>query len=331
MNMKGANTMNTKLLLGIALAAAATVAACGDASDPGSLGGADGTGDEAPPRGTGKGTGNGDGTGGGNGTGGGSEPQPNGPAGNATNSTDAQKFFVDTIYPVLKKDCGACHGGAGTGGAPTWVNNTDAIASYKLQFQLGYVVVNSRMVLKTAHGGGTTNELKPVDKGNFNKWVDMETKAGGTKATPNVMEKLGGCFSEQLFNQINMQQITTTRRQNENANNCTGCDNAPCRTCHAGGEADFVAAQGVSTAILPANHTFNETKKMPFISKFFGISPTGEPIASDALVKKSDATKTAKPYTHPQYTLNEQRITAIKAFTDDAIAKYKAGTCTPTP
>jgi hypothetical protein len=325
--------MNAKYLLGIALAAAAAVAACGGGDDPNTLGDEKGTGGEAPARVPGKTGGNGSGgdtnnpppdTGG-------TQPQPNAGGGNATNSPAGQKFFVDNVFPFLKTGCGGCHGGAGAGGAPTWINNADALASYKLQFQMGYVVTNSRIVLKAPHGGSTTNELSTAQKTTFNQWVAMELKDGGNKATPNVMEKLGGCLDQTKFNAIGLQNLRTIRRGNENANNCTGCDNAQCSTCHAGGEADFVNSFGVSTAILPANNTFVQTQKQPFISKYFGVSPTGEPIASDAIQKKADATATAKPYTHPMFRLSTAQQTALKAFVDDAVSKYKAGTCAATP
>lgn len=324
--------MNAKYFLGIALAAATAVAACGGGSDPNSLGGDDnGTGDEAPARVPGKGGSSDNGDNGPAPSTDGTQPQPNAGGGDATNSPAGQKFFVENVFPFLKSGCGGCHGGAGAAGAPTWINNADAIASYKLQFQMGYVVQSSRIVLKTPHGGSTTNELSAAQKTTFNQWVAMELKDGGNKATPNVLEKLGGCLDEQKFQAIGLQNLRTIRRGNENANNCTGCDNARCSTCHAGGEADFVNSYGVSTAILPANNTYVQTQKQPFIMKYFGISPTGEPVASDALQKKSEATITGKPYTHPMFRLSDTQKANIQSFVDDAVSKYKAGTCTAAP
>lgn len=326
--------MNAKYFLGIALAAATAVAACGGGSDPNSLGGDEdnGTGGEAPARVPGKSGGSSSDNGGTPAPDtGGTQPQPTAGGGNATNSPAGQTFFVQNVFPFLKAGCGGCHGGAGAAGAPVWINNADALASYKLQFQMGFVVTDSRIVLKTPHGGSTTNELSAAQKTTFNQWVAMELKDGGNKATPNVLEKLGGCLDQQKFNAIGLQNLRTIRRGNENANNCTGCDNAQCSTCHAGGEANFVNSFGVSTAILPANNTFVQTKQQPFIMKYFGLSPTGDPVASNALETKSEATITGKPYTHPMFRLSDTMKANIQSFVDDAVSKYKAGTCTAAP
>ena len=166
----------------------------------------------------------------------------------------------------------------------------------------------------------------------------METAGGGTKATPNgSREALAPCFDQTLFNNMKMGNWATTQRTNnnntnnvtpwnENANQCTGCNNAPCSTCHSADAATgFVNAEGDN--LEPTGYTFQTTQTQPYITKFFGVDPTGLPIASDAIKKKSDATKLGKAYSHPMFTLTTAQQTALDAFVTDVITKYTAKTC----
>lgn len=257
---------------------------------------------------------------------------------NATpNSPAGKTFYTASVHPFLASKCGGCHGPTGPG--PSWLTAADAEKSYAQLFQQGYVVQQSRITLKGAHGGSTTNVLTATEIGTYNQWISMELKDGGTKATPNVLAKLGGCFDRAKFDAMQMQNWATTRRQqgnntnavtpwNENANNCTGCNNAPCSTCHSADPAtNFVNAVG--SPIFPADYTFSETKKTApaYISKFFGVGPDGKPVASNGISKKSDATMKDKAYTHPMFKLTTQQQTALDAFVQDAITKYNAGTC----
>jgi hypothetical protein len=117
---------------------------------------------------------------------------------------------------------------------------------------------------------------------------------------------------------------------NENDDNCTGCDNSPCRTCHSGDDATgFVLSIGNPN--LPATYTFDQSKitNPTYLQKYFGVSAAGEPIASNALKIKSEATAKDKAYTHPYYRIDAAMETRINAFVDATIAKYKStnGTC----
>ena len=90
------------------------------------------------------------------------------------------------------------------------------------------------------HSGGGAPELTADDKSKWAQWIALEVADGGQKAQANVLEKFGTCFDKTKFDAIQLGTLRTIRRQtgnntqnlNENANNCTGCDNAPCRTCH---------------------------------------------------------------------------------------------------
>lgn len=328
--------LGARYLLGIAIGVAALVAACGDDPNGGGLG--------AYTRGGGTGEGGEQGSStvpGGNGAQqpgggatGGAGPTPVDTA--ATPDTEGKKFFVANVHPSLAQTCGACHE---TGPGPAWLKKTDTEVSYKMMFQLGYVSQQSRIVLKGAHQGAPA--LTPDQSTKFSQWVALELKAGGGKAPPNVLEKMGACFDKAAFDAMQLGNMRTLRRTgnnnanqvtpwNENDDNCTGCDNSPCRTCHSGDDATgFVLSIGNPN--LPQTFTFDQSKLTTptYLQKYFGVSATGEPIPSNALKIKSDATAKDKAYTHPYYRIDAAMETRIAAFVDSAIAKYKAtnGAC----
>jgi hypothetical protein len=249
----------------------------------------------------------------------------------ATNSAEGKAYYTSTVHPILAATCGPCHSSAGPG--PNWLNPTDANASYGMLYSQGYVVTNSRLTTKGTHDGSATNALSAAQIGTFNSWVGMELKDGGQAATPAVLAKLGACFDQTLFNAMQMAQWKTTQRTannntnkvtpwNENANNCTGCNNTPCSACHSDDAAtNFNDAEG--NTILPAGTTFANTKLTTpaYITKFFGVSP------ATGIQKKSDATMLAKAYSHPMFTLTAAQTAAVTAFVNDAITKFTAGTC----
>jgi hypothetical protein len=329
--------MNVRYLLGIVLAAATAVAACGDGSTNSLSNGLDGDGQERP----GGGTGGGDGNGGG-GEGGGTLPAgeadpattPSGPA--STNSPAGQKFYVEKVHPFMVASCGACHNAAGPG--QHYMTSADPQKSYAQLFQLGYVTRQSRITAKPAHGGITTNVLSAAQIGIYNQWVETELKDGGEKAPPNVLEKLGGCFSRKLFDAMQLGNWTTGKRTNNNnvnkvanwsedGQNCTG-PNRPCSTCHSGDPAtNYVNASG--NPVYTTDPTFESSKMTSpaYITKYFGVSAEGKPVASDAIKKKAEAAMKTARCSHPIFTLSDQQTKAMNAFIDDAISRYNAGTC----
>jgi hypothetical protein len=257
--------------------------------------------------------------------------------GTQTASPDGLAFYKASVHPTLASKCGGCHDKAGPG--PNWLTPADPEASYKGLFSQGYVVQNSRIVMKGAHDGSTTNVLSATEIGTYNTWVGMEVKGEGAATTVNVLAKLGDCFDQTKFDAMGLGNMRTTQRTNnnntnnitpwnENANNCTGCNNAACNTCHSADPAtNFINSIGNNN--LPADNTFQQSKldNPAFITKYFGIGPDGKPIASDGISKKATSTQQAHAYTHPMFTMQQKQLDAIKAFTDDVIAKYAAGTC----
>ena len=327
--------MSARYLLGIALIAAGAVAACGG-PDNSSLGNG-GT----DPGGEGENGGGKTTPGGGTTTpGGGTTTTPGGgtsaPGQLPTNSKAGKDFFTKTVHPVLEQKCSGCHAAGGIGN-PTWLVKADAAKTYDMIYLNAYATAASRIVVKGVHSGGGAPELTAAEKSSWAQWIQLETADGGQKSQTNVLEKFGTCFDKTKFDAIKLGDLRTTRRQNgnnlqnltENANNCTGCDNAPCRTCHSADDATgFVLAIG--NPILPADHTFEQTKLLnpAYIRQYVSTTPTGEPQFNPGLQTQSTYTvEKAKAYTHPMFKLNQTTQDAIKAFVDDAIAKQKAGTC----
>jgi hypothetical protein len=325
--------MNARYLLGVALLVGGAVAACGG----GATNALDDYGGTAPQD-EGEGAGNGS-----NKPGGSTKPDtetPGVPGGTPgqTSAPGAQKFYVDNVHPTLSSGCGGCHGATGPG--PNIMTAADAIKSHAQLLAAGYAIPQSAMVKKVAHGGSTTNFLKPAEVAKYEEWVALEAKEREAKGQPppvNVLEKIGTCFDRAKFDALQMGGWQTTRRQannntnqvtpwNENGDNCTGCNNGLCRTCHT---ADAVShyVNAVGNPIFPAEYTFEQTKTKDFVTQYFGVSPEGKPIASEGLKRKATATSKDVAYSHPYFTIPAAREAAIKAFTDDAIAKYNAGTC----
>jgi MYXO-CTERM domain-containing protein len=154
------------------------------------------------------------------------------------------------------------------------------------------------------------------------------------------LDRLGPLFDRAKFDAMRMGKWKTSIRTKdnnvnavtpweENANNCTGCK-AACSTCHSkNGETKFVNAEG--NAILPKDYTFDQTKKQPFIGAFFELNENGKPVASQAVNAKSDATKLAKSYSHPLFSVRAKDRNAIAAFQKDVLDKYYADPCNGKP
>jgi hypothetical protein len=306
----------------VAVAGAALVAACGDASGAGD--GLEGLGSGTRRPGTTRTPGGDDTT---------SPTNPNTPPGTppsgsttpspGVSNSAAKKYFNETVFPAMTGSCGGCHDSAGPG--PAWFFRQDIDKTYTTMENLGYIAQGSRIVAKGVHSGGSAPALTSDQTTKFNTWVGMEMQARGNKAPVNIKEKLGQCFDQQLFNAIGLQNLRTTRRQNENANNCTGCNNAPCMTCHTSDvSTGVIIAYGNNN--VPATYTFDNAKQVPFMDAFIGTNGT-DITGSKKLQLKGEATAKDKPYTHPMYTVSATVQSAIDAFAADVANKYKAGQC----
>ncbi len=323
--------MNARYLLGIALSAAVAVGACGGGDDGQLIVGGNSNKRAPAPKGddTDTSTTN-------------TPPPPAGtgttPSGSVpTNSEAGKKDFEANVFPFLNTKCGGCH--AGGIGNPTYIKAGDAIGTYALVYSNGFAVENSRIIMKGVHSGGGAPALTDAERTKWLNWLALEQSSTAGKPTQqNVLEKFGTCFDKAKFDAIGFQQLRTIRRQtgnnpqnlNENANNCTGCDNTPCYECHAAARATgFVMAYGAGAAYAP-DFTFEQTKLLspPYIRQYIGTDPTGAPVYNPGVKNKSiNTVEKAKAYTHPMYKLTAAQEQGIQAFVQDAIDKYKAGTC----
>jgi hypothetical protein len=312
--------MTAKTLLAIALGSAVLVAACGDGADTLT----DGTGAASRKPGASVNSAAGD-----------ADLTSTGPI--PTNSTAGKEFYKQNVHPFLSAACGTCHDQAGPG--IYYITNGDAEKTYGQLYRVGYVVEQSRVVIKPAHGGLTTNTLNAQQIMLYNQWVDIELKDGGAQSQPSILAGLGACFDRTKFDAMKMGEWRTLQRTannnlnavakwNENADTCTGCKNAPCTTCHSADPATNFA-NSVGNTLLPADETFNNTKLTTpaYITKFFGTTADGKAAPSQGLLKKSDATKKDSAYTHPLFTFNVTQLAAIDAFVNDAVDKFNAGQC----
>jgi hypothetical protein len=268
------------------------------------------------------------------------EAQPPGtpasPGNLPTNSAAGKAFYSANVHPILEAKCSGCHVDGGVG-APAYLVKGDPAKSYERLYAQAYVTATSRIVVKGVHSGGGAPELTQPDKTKWAEWIALEAKDGGQKTQTNVLEKFGTCFDKAKFDAIQFGQLRTIRRQQgnnpqnltENANNCTGCDNAPCRTCHTADDVTgFIMAIGSN--LFPPEYTFEQSKLLnpAFIRQYVSTSPTGEPQFNPALQAKSiNTVEKAKAYEHPMYKLSPTMQAAIQAFVDDAVAKQKTGVC----
>jgi hypothetical protein len=229
------------------------------------------------------------------------------------------------VFPTLETTCGGCHN-SGTDGAPKFLVANDPTTSYTSLDARGDIIVeaaSSQLLKQGTHDGGKAPSLTTDQVTKINTWLgDEMTERAGTAAPVNVLSKIGTCLDQTKFNAIGFDKLVTTKRNNENANNCTGCNNAPCRTCHTGGDGGFYMAMGSSLDMT----TFAKSQTAQFIPKYIGLNGT-TPVASNAIMTKSDATKTGAAYSHPMFTMSPQMQTALDAFVTDAITKYQNKQC----
>jgi hypothetical protein len=317
-------------LLVASTAAAGLIAACSAAPESGQLGGG-GYGTPSSSTGTGSGT---DNTGNGatnpgntgtpsTGTTGTPTPvdQPPPPAaGPGSTGSAAHAYFVSTVLPALSV-CSACHV-SGVDGAPKMLDANADIAYQNLDAR-GLIVSNSMLLSKGVHDATKAPALIASQQQVLTQWLSLEAGERQGKAAPvNVLAAVAQCMDQTKFEAIGLQNLRTIRRTNENANNCTGCDNAPCKTCHGDTATGFYMTLGSNID----KATFAMSQKQPYITKYFGLNGV-EPVASNGIQTKADAVAKGLPYSHPMFTLTGTTKTNLDAFVADTIAKYKAGTC----
>lgn len=323
--------MKAHLTLAAALAAAAvTLAALGGCSStaPQTLGGSRGTtagetedpGDEPGDQ---PGT-----TTGGTSAGGSSDAgiAPRADSGPGSTSSPARAFFISTTHAKLAAQCGSCHS-SGAGGAPKFLDS-NAEAAYIALDARALIVADSLLVTKGIHSAGGAPALSGDALTSTQQWLAMEAQERqGKNAPTNLLQVAADCADVAKFPTQLMTTMVTTRRNNENANNCTGCSNTQCASCHLAGEANTMVSDGRTQSNTEMT-TFYKTKEG--ITRFIGVDGT-KLVVSNIWQTKSQATiadqRAANIPKHPQYLLNQQRLDAITAFAQDIVTKFNAGQC----
>ncbi len=311
--------------------AGATALACGS-TDPNTLGGPAPVGGDnggGPAHGGSSSGGSSSGaatssssSGGGGGTTPGVTPAGQPPPGISSNT--AKDYFIKTVFPELATTCGGCHAPPGSAGAPTFWN-ADAATAYAAVEARGYIAPASMFLRKGQHTGPA---LTPQETSDVTQWLSLEQQTRGNVAPTNLLSKLGNCVDPAKFQAITLDKLRTIKRTNENANTCTGCNAAPCQTCHTSGEyamhANFSQIGQPTVAALQANALSPEG--IYVISKYVATNGTTL-VPSTALKDKATATSTGLPYSHPMFAVTPAMDTAIAAFAQDIITKYNAKTC----
>lgn len=247
-------------------------------------------------------------------------PLPVPTSGPGSASSPARQFFLDKVFPTLSV-CVSCHA-TGNLGAPKFMAQ-DGPSAYQGIDTHAMIQPNSLFLSKGSHAGGSAPALDANQSGLVTQWLAMEAQERVGQAAPvNILEKIGDCLDETLFNAVQFNQLRTRPRDKENTDNCTGCNNAPCRTCHTGGDGNFYMAVGSALD----TQTFVESKKAKYIVKYIGLNGT-TPVASNAIKLKGEATVTDRPYSHPMYEVSTEMQGRIDAFVSAAITKYQNKQC----
>jgi hypothetical protein len=239
-------------------------------------------------------------------------------------SPSAKDYFIKTVFPELTSTCGGCHNPPGSAGAPAFWN-TDAATAYTSIEARGYITTASMLLRKGQHTGPALTAQEGTD---IQTWLAMEAQVRGSNTPDSILSKLGNCIDATKFTAIGLDKLRTVKRTNENANQCTGCNQAACESCHTSGEyamhANFGNIGTKTLAALQANGTSPEG--IYIISKYVSTNGT-QLVASTALKDKATATSTGVAYSHPMFTVTPAMETAVEAFAQDIITKYNAKTC----
>ena len=244
-------------------------------------------------------------------------------AGPGSKASPAHQDFVDNVFPKMGP-CSACHA-SGANGAPKFLQGT-ADAAYIAMDGLGLIKTDSLILSKGPHSTGAP-ALTSEQTGLINTWLAMEaTERVGQKAPTNLLDTAAKCGDPAKF-PVALTKLLTTKRTNENGNQCIGCNNTQCASCHLAGEYNVEISSGRTgdNAQMVQFYQSSDT-----ISRFIGINGT-ELVASNAFKIKSDATvadqRSANIPKHPQFILDAATAAAIDLYAQDIITKFKAGTC----
>jgi hypothetical protein len=235
------------------------------------------------------------------------------------------QFFTAQVYPKVNAECGSCHV-SGAAGAPKFFG-ADAPTTYQSFDVNGYIAQNSRILAKGPHAGGAAAALTADTTAKFNEWLVIEaSERGGATPATSIWTKIQNCATAADWEPVNtaVRNLRTIRRNGENANNCTGCNQAQCETCHHIGEYGFWANNNRLTSATAA---FTEhSSDALFWQQYLGTNGT-QLVVSPKIKAKADAVATGRPYSHPLFQYAPAVQTAVEAFANGVITKYNAKQC----
>jgi hypothetical protein len=245
-------------------------------------------------------------------------------AGPGSAKSPAHAFFSASVHPKIAA-CGACHN-TGANNAPTMLAAA-ADAAYLALDTRGLIVPNSSLLTKGVHFNGGAPALSADAATAVSAWLAMEAKErAGTPTQGNPFAKIGACLTQTDFEAVRtaMANVQTVRRNGENANNCTGCNNTPCRDCHAQSEYGFLASNQV---LQPSATYFAQwIQREDFVKTYIGANGATL-VPSTKVTGKATLVAAGKPYSHPNFRLPAALTTAITTFANNAITKFNAKQC----
>ncbi len=253
---------------------------------------------------------------------------PSAPPG--TEGAEAFRFFETSGHSAMSA-CASCHS-SGSNGAPIFFG-ADVKSTYKALDGNGLILATSPLLTKGPHAGGAAPALEPNAEATVRKWLDLEAKERAGKAPESIYTTLGNCMSAELFAKIDLCTAKTQPRPGESGDYCTGCKYESCSNCHAAGGQSTgfwcsAKTEGGKT-VTDSTDTLSGSRGLPYIRRYFGFAGS-DPVASNAILNKSKTTQSATTLVaHPWFTLDAARQKALNAFVEDALSRYRSGTCTP--
>lgn len=286
----------------------------------------------------------------------GSDPAPPAPAGPQTpadtgptkpvpgvepaeNATQGEKFFIDTLHPVLLNRCGLCHA-RGAQSAPIWLDAA-ADKAYVIikEFKGGEMhepPPGNAMLNKGEHVGP---DLEPDEEGLVKRWVSLEhpESVGGGQGVDleDLMEKYETCgLEDDAFNDWIGQQLDTLPQTLTNGN-CS------CTTCHADQDKIF----GVFLSD-DARQTFDAHSVQPSVNTYvltdidqngtlIGLRPSDrlvtkgqEEVACDCNIALGLNNDFLDPdFCHPDYDLDDDLEDNLDDFIRLMLSRTKTADC----
>ncbi len=165
---------------------------------------------------------------------------------------------------------------------------------------------------------------------------DGSGPANAISASPSTLFEISSCIADdpEIFAGLaqELNRLRTQKRPGENANNCTGCSQAPCSICHAENMGGFFVPNLNKpwTASLKEVIRIDSDRNsgMPFtFAKTYFTQERSYYLPINKIKIKADVTSSGRPYGHPNFILPAEFNQALDAFTASIAKKVNAGLC----